>query len=128
MNKQNDRKSKLLWLLPAAVLAVLAAVLLIREPEAPPAAEPTPTVTIRDIPFSGSSGVGKNEQMPLAAVVYLSQASQTTIAPLRGFRAFRRLWEGCSVNLWDREDLDACEQTRRTLEQTLRVHAERSKE
>ncbi|MBQ2921454.1 MAG: hypothetical protein IJE58_09775 [Oscillospiraceae bacterium] len=48
MNQQNNRNGKLLWLLPAAVLAVVAAVLLTREPKAPPAAEPMPTVTIRD--------------------------------------------------------------------------------
>lgn len=219
MNQQNNRNGKLLWLLPAAVLAVVAAVLLTREPEAPPATEPMPTVTIRDsaelslgqglvierldgysgvymedgsddivqdvmmlllrndsdrclqlaridvtcggetvgfevtdlpagsravllersrrvyngesvqlaqvrgIPFSGSSGVGKNEQMPLAAVVYLSQAPRTTIAPLTGFRAFRKLWEGCSVNLWDRADVDTCaENVTRVLERVPMYH------
>lgn len=82
-----------------------------------------PVPQVRGIPFSGSSGVGKNEQMPLAAVVYLSQAPRTTIAPLTGFRAFRKLWEGCSVNLWDRADVDTCaENVTRVLERVPMYH------
>ncbi len=63
---------------------------------------------VRGSPFAGSSGVGKNRQMPLAALVYLSQAPETTITSLGGYRAFRNIWEGCCVNLWDREDVDRC--------------------
>lgn len=62
-------------------------------------------------PFSGSSGVSKNVTLPLAAIVILSQAPQTTIEPLTGVRAFRYIWEGCSVNAWDREDMEICTQT-----------------
>ena len=51
-------------------------------------------VPVRGIPLAGSSGVCQNAQMPLAAIVYLSQAKETTIAPLTGFRAFRSIWEG----------------------------------
>ena len=81
------------------------------------------TPQVRGIPFSGSSGVGKNARMPLAAVVYLSQAPQTTIEPLRGFRAFRKLWEGCSINLWDRADVDSCaENVTRVLGQVPMFH------
>lgn len=63
------------------------------------------------IPFSGSSGVGKNVTLPLRAVVYLSQAKTTSVERLRGFQSFRRLWEGCSVNIWNREDVTLCTQT-----------------
>ena len=59
---------------------------------------------VRGIPFAGSSGVCKNEEMPLDAIVFLSQAPATTIAPLLGFRAFRSLWEGCSVASLEREE------------------------
>lgn len=58
------------------------------------------------IPFSGSSPYCKNRTLPLAAVVYLGQAPVTTIRQLQGFAAFRKIWEGCSVNTWDRTDME----------------------
>ena len=60
------------------------------------------------VPFSGSSKVCRNVTAPLAAIVYLSQAPQTTISHLRGYRAFRSIWEGCSISVWDRQDVDMC--------------------
>jgi hypothetical protein len=60
---------------------------------------------IRGIPFCGSSRVNKNETMPLAAVVVLTQAPENSITRLSGLRAFRQIWEGCSVNLWNQEDI-----------------------
>ncbi len=58
------------------------------------------------VPYCGSSGVSKNVSLPLASVVYLSQASTTTLVELKGFVAFKRLWEGCSINTWNNEDMD----------------------
>lgn len=63
------------------------------------------------LPFSGSSGVGKNVTLPLRAIVYLSQSADTSIQKLQGFRAFRCVWEGCSVNVWNRDDVTKCTQT-----------------
>lgn len=63
------------------------------------------------IPFAGSSGICKNRSMPLAAIVYLKQAPGTTLRRLRGAEAFRRVWEGVSVNIWDRADVDAVSET-----------------
>lgn len=60
------------------------------------------------VPFSGSSKVCRNVTAPLSAIVYLSQAPKTTISPLRGYRAFRSIWEGCSISVWDRQDVDLC--------------------
>lgn len=57
------------------------------------------------IPFSGSSDYCENVMAPLAAIVYLDQAPKTRITRLTGFQAFRRVWEGCSVNTWDRADV-----------------------
>lgn len=57
------------------------------------------------IPFAGSSGICKNRTLPLAAVVFLSQAPKTEIRRLEGYPAFRALWEGCSVNTWNGEDV-----------------------
>lgn len=58
------------------------------------------------IPFAGSSSYCKNRSLPIRAIVYLGQAPQTTIRKLRGYEAFSRIWEGVSVNTWDREDLE----------------------
>ena len=58
------------------------------------------------IPFAGSSQYCLNESCPLAAIVYLGQAKETTIRKLRGGQAFSRIWEGCTVNVWDKEDVE----------------------
>lgn len=58
------------------------------------------------IPMSGSSDVRKNEMMPISAIVYLTQAPICKIERLRGVRAFRRVWEGCTVPMWDRADME----------------------
>jgi len=67
---------------------------------------PTPGgAELRGIPYCGSSGINKNRTMPLAAVVCLSQASENSITRLSGVMSFRQLWEGCSMNLWNQEDI-----------------------
>ena len=63
------------------------------------------------IPFAGSSQICENVTLPLGAIVYLKQAPQNTIRRLRGAEAFRRVWEGVSVNTWDRDDLDRVSET-----------------
>lgn len=63
------------------------------------------------VPFSGSSQICKNRTLPLAAIVYLRQAPQTSIRQLAGGEAFRRVWEGCSVNVWDRTDVEQVMET-----------------
>lgn len=68
-------------------------------------------VTAWGIPYCGTSGICKNTRLPVAAIVYLSQAPETVIRRLDGFQAFRYIWEGCSVNVWDEEDVDRCVQT-----------------
>lgn len=68
-------------------------------------------VYVCGIPFSGSSTYCENVTLPLAAVVYLQQAPQTTIRQLHGAEAFRRVWEGISVNTWDRKDVLAVSAT-----------------
>ena len=59
------------------------------------------------LPFSGSSSYCGNRTLPLAAVVCLKQAPETTIRRIRGLEAFRKIWEGCCVNTWNREDMAA---------------------
>lgn len=68
-------------------------------------------ITAWGIPYCGTSGICNNARLPVAAIVYLSQAPKTTIQRLDGLRAFRRVWEGCSVNVWDQDDVEKCVQT-----------------
>ena len=58
------------------------------------------------IPFAGSSQYCKNASLPVAAIVYLGQAPKTTIRELRGYEAFSKIWEGVSVNTWDKTDME----------------------
>ncbi len=60
------------------------------------------------IPYCGTSGISKNARLPVAAIVCLSQAPENRIEALRGLKAFRNVWAGCSVNVWDREDVERC--------------------
>ena len=67
------------------------------------------------VPFAGSSRIRKNRILPLTAIVYLSQAPENTITKLRGFRAFRSVWEGITLNTWDRDDVEKATQTLSTV-------------
>ncbi len=58
------------------------------------------------IPFAGSSTYCKKRSLPIAVIIYLGQAHQTTIRKMKGFEAFSRIWEGVSVNTWDKEDVE----------------------
>lgn len=64
------------------------------------------TVVAEGIPFSGSSSYCLSRTLPITAIVYLSQAPQTTIRKLRGMEAFSRIWEGVSVNTWSKADVE----------------------
>ena len=68
-------------------------------------------IKVCGVPFSGSSPVRKNKTMRLRAIVYLTQAPENTISRLKGRGAFQRVWEGCSVARWDREDVELTTQT-----------------
>lgn len=58
------------------------------------------------IPFAGSSKYCKNRSLPIEAIVYLGQASRTTIRKLQGYEAFAKIWEGICVNTWDKTDME----------------------
>lgn len=79
-------------------------------------------VLAEGIPFAGSSRICRNCTTPLAAVVYLSQAPKTTICRLRGAQAFARVWEGISVNVWDRQDVALVSETVQQLVQQVPVY------
>ena len=59
------------------------------------------------IPFAGSSSYCNNKSLPIQAIVYLGQAPKTTIRKLRGYEAFSKIWEGVSVDTWDKTDMES---------------------
>lgn len=69
------------------------------------------TVMACGTPYSGSSPVRRNAKLPLRAIVVLGQAPENKIARLRGVRAFRAVLEGCTVNVWDRSDVELVTRT-----------------
>lgn len=73
------------------------------------------------IPFSGSSRICENRSLPLKAIVYLTQAPRSECVRLTGAQAFARVWEGISVNTWDRTDLETVSQTLQQLLLTVPV-------
>lgn len=79
------------------------------------------TVWADGVPYSGSSGICKNVSLPLEAVVYLTQSPKTRLTPLFGAKAFRRIWEGCSINTWNKDDVFSCSQTIMTMLTTVPV-------
>ena len=79
-------------------------------------------VIAEGIPFSGSSVYCRSRSLPLAAVVYLGQAPVTSIRRMRGFESFARIWEGCSVNTWDREDVELVSAAVKRLAESVPVY------
>lgn len=64
-------------------------------------------VTADGIPYSGSSEYSENRSLPIRAIVYLQQAPKNAVKLVSGYEAFARIWEGVSVNTWDKQDLEA---------------------
>lgn len=79
-------------------------------------------VLAEGIPFSGSSQICKNRSLPIKAIVYLAQAPETSISRLNGARAFARIWEGISVNVWDPEDMELVSATVQQVLQSVPVY------
>lgn len=53
------------------------------------------------LPFAGSSGIYRNEHVPLTAIVLLGQASENTVARVRPAQAVRTLYPEVSKQSWD---------------------------
>ena len=58
------------------------------------------------IPFAGSSNYCKNCSLEVEAIIYLGQATETSIERLKGYQAFSKIWEGVSVDTKDRSDVE----------------------
>ncbi len=67
-------------------------------------------IVAEGIPFAGSSSFCQNRSLPIDAVIYLGQAPQTNIQKIEGSLAFMKLWEGVSVNAWNKSDTEQVSQ------------------
>lgn len=52
------------------------------------------------LPFSGSSDICKNLNLPVKAIVRLSQAKENTVTRLTGINAYKAVFEGCYHSKW----------------------------
>lgn len=73
------------------------------------------------VPYCGSSRVNHNVTLEVAAIVYLVQAPYNCCSRLHGLAAFKKIWEGICVNIWDRSDVEAVIQTVTELAQRVPI-------
>lgn len=62
--------------------------------------------TAYGLPFAGTSGIYKNEDVPVTAIVLLKQGPDNIISRVSPMEAFRRLLPECSARRWDRGFMD----------------------
>ena len=53
------------------------------------------------LPYAGTSGIYRNESVPLRAVVALRQAKENSVRRIRGKEAFRYLYPETMIHRWD---------------------------
>lgn len=58
------------------------------------------------LPFAGTSGIYRNESVPIRAIVLLGQAKENMISRVRPMDAFKRLLPECSARRWDAGFMD----------------------
>ena len=75
------------------------------------ATESGDVILAEGIPFAGSSQYCLKRSLPIQAIVFLEQAPVTTIRRLRGHQAFSAIWKGCTVNTWNREEMEKFSET-----------------
>ena len=59
------------------------------------------------MPFAGTSGIYRNESVPIAAIVTLAQGPENVIRRLRPMEAVRKLLPECSCRRWDSNFMNA---------------------
>lgn len=58
------------------------------------------------LPFAGTSGIYRNELVPIKAIVLLKQAPVNSITPVTTMEAFRKLMPECSARRWNPDFMD----------------------
>ena len=53
-------------------------------------------------PFAGTSGIYKNDNAPLTAIILLEQAKENSLQPLSETEAFRMIYPEVTMHRWDR--------------------------
>ena len=65
------------------------------------------TVTAGGVPYCGTSGICKNEQYPLKAIICLSKGTENKLEKLSPINAFMFLLGKFAYNTWDPKDVNA---------------------
>ena len=55
------------------------------------------------LPYAGTSGIYRNESVPLKAIVALRQSKENRIRKIQGAEAFKYLYPETMIHRWDRE-------------------------
>lgn len=58
------------------------------------------------MPFSGTSGIYRNDSVPISTIVVLAQGTENQIERLRPMEAVRKLLPECSCRRWDQTFMD----------------------
>lgn len=58
------------------------------------------------LPFAGTSGIYRNESVPIRALVLLCQGEENSISPVTPLEAFKRMLPECSVRRWDGRSME----------------------
>ena len=58
------------------------------------------------LPFAGTSGIYRNESVPIRAIVLLGQSKNNTISKVQPMDAFKRLLPECNARRWDTNFMD----------------------
>ncbi len=62
--------------------------------------------TVWGLPYAGTSGIYRNESVPIRAIVLLQQGVRNRIAPVSPIEAFRGLLPECNARRWDANFMD----------------------
>ena len=63
--------------------------------------------TAYGLPFAGSSGIYRNESVPLRGIITLGQAGENSIRPLRAREAITKLYPEILLHRWDKSSAEA---------------------
>ena len=74
------------------------------------------------LPFAGTSGIYRNESVPIRAVVLLRQGTENVMSSVNPLDAFKRMLPECSARRWDRCFMDRLVGTLSELISTVPVY------
>lgn len=81
------------------------------------------TVTVGGVPYCGTSGICKNKQLPLKAVVCLSKGTENRLEKLSPVNAFMFLLGKFAYNTWDPTDVNAVTQLLTAIVESIPIYS-----